>query len=274
MTAGTFTVGDGCRLAFTDEGEGLPVLWQHGLGADRAQPAEVFPALPGVRRITLECRGHGASELGDPKGLSIAQFAEDAAALLDRLGIARAVVGGISLGAAIALRIAATRPKLARALVLARPAWVDAAAPSTLYIYREVAEAIAAHGTTEGGRVFDASPRLAAVEAASPDNATSMRGFFDRPDPASTVALLRRIPLDGPGVARDGIAALTLPTLVIANGQDYVHSLETARALAGLIPGAAYREITSKSVDRDRYVGEFRAELAAFLEAVGRADAA
>lgn len=273
MSGESFVTAEGCRLAYVDEGEGMAVLWQHGLGADRGQPAEVFPALQGVRRITLECRGHGASDLGDPGRLSIAQFADDAMALLDRLRIEYAVVGGISLGAAVALRIAATRPERARALILARPAWVDAAAPATLRIYREVAEEIAAHGTSEGARRFAGSALLAEVAAVAPDNAASMRWFFERARPETTVELLRRIPLDGPGVARPAIAALALRTLVIGNGQDYVHSLATAQALAGLVPGAAYREITSKSVDRGRYVSEFRAAIAGFLDALRQGDA-
>jgi len=100
----------------------MPVVWQHGLGADRSQPAEVFPHSPAVGRITLECRGHGASALGDPEKLAMATFAEDVVALLDHLDIARAVVGGISLGAAVALRVAASHADRVAALILARPA--------------------------------------------------------------------------------------------------------------------------------------------------------
>ena len=265
MSAATFRTGDGCRLAFVDEGEGLPVLWQHGLGADRAQPAEVFPNLQGVRRITLECRGHGRSELGDEARLSIAQFAEDAIALLDHLGVERAVVGGISLGAAIGLRIAALHPDRARSLVLARPAWVDEHGPDHMHIYQDVADLLAAFGPRDGKARFEALPRLAEVEAASPDNAASMRWFFDRDDPRSTIALLSRIPAEGPGVSQDRMRALALPTLVIANDHDYVHSLATARALASLIPGAAACEITSKTIDRARYVADFKDALSLFL---------
>jgi pimeloyl-ACP methyl ester carboxylesterase len=265
MSTGSFLTPDGCRLTFVDEGRGTPVLWQHGLGADRAQPAEVFPTLDGIRRITLECRGHGESALGAKAALSIAQFADDALMLLDHLGIERAVVGGISLGAAIALRLAALQPRRVLGLVLARPAWVDEHGPDSLMIYREVAELLAAHGPQEGKARFETLPRLAEVQAVSPDNAASMRWFFDRRDPRSTVALLRRIPAEGPGIARTAMRALEVPTLIVANDQDYVHSLETARTLASLIPGAVLREITSKTRSRTRYVAEFKAALNDFL---------
>lgn len=265
MTDGTFVAPDGTRLAYECVGEGQPVLWQHGLGADRSQPAEVFPDGRGWRRITLECRGHGASELGPADRLSIATFADDARALLDHLAIARAAVAGISLGAAVALRLASERPDRVHRLILARPAWLDSRAPPTLRIYAQIADLIAQNGTARGAELAAALPEFQAVAAVSPDNAQSLLSFFRRSNPASTVALLGRIPRDGPGVDATGLAALRVPTLVIANDQDYVHPLATARALADLIPGARFEEITSKTRDRTAYVAQFRAALASFL---------
>ena len=43
MTRGSFKTRDGCLVNYVDEGDGMPVLWQHGLGATQAQVAEVFP---------------------------------------------------------------------------------------------------------------------------------------------------------------------------------------------------------------------------------------
>lgn len=266
MTVSTFKAHDGCQLAYVDEGRGMPVLWQHGLGADRNQPAEVFPAIEGVRRIILECRGHGASELGNTDAISVQQFADDALALLDHLDIKRAVVGGISLGAAIALRLASLHPERVSALILARSAWVDEQGPEHLRIYRDVASLLDQYGAEEGLRRLEEAGRLKEVEAVSPDNAASMRWFFTRANAESTVALLSRIPAQGPGIPRADIRRLALPTLVIANGEDYVHSISTAKTLAELIPGANLRVITSKTVSREQYVTEFRRELQQFLE--------
>ncbi|ALL68501.1 Putative hydrolases or acyltransferases (alpha/beta hydrolase superfamily) [Paraburkholderia caribensis MBA4] len=265
MSDGYFETPDGCRLAFVDEGEGTPVLWQHGLGADRHQPGEVFPAMDGIRRITLECRGHGLSALGDVSALSIAQFADDAAGLLDHLDIERAVVGGISLGAAVALRMAGVYPGRVSALVMARPAWACADSPTHLQIYRDVAELLAKHGVDDGERRFELSKRLAEVEAVSPDNAASLRGFFRRVNTESTVALLGRIPTQGPGLQRREFDRLTLPTLVIANRQDYVHPVDTAEELAAHIAGSTLRIITSKSISRDDYIAEFKRTIREFL---------
>ena len=241
------------------------MLWQHGLGATRAQPDEVFPDAPARRRITMECRGHGDSELGDPEALSIARFTQDALELLDHLGVEKAVVGGISLGAAIAMRQGALNPERADAMILARPAWVLANAPEPQRPNALAGALLRDFGANEGKRRMEASPEFAALKAASPDNAASLLGYFDRPRPETTIALLTRIPLDGPGVDRARLAAVKSPTLILANGEDVVHPIAYAEELARLIPNARLKVVTSKTVDRVAYVREFRAALAEFL---------
>jgi pimeloyl-ACP methyl ester carboxylesterase len=264
MTRASFKTRDGCLVNYVDEGDGMPVLWQHGLGATQAQVAEVFPKTSNLRRITLECRGHANSELGAPEGLSIVQFADDAAGLLDHLGVGRAVVGGISMGAAIALRLAVQHPERVSQLIVARPAWVSEAAPENLRIYLDVAELLEHYGAERGVERLQSTERYRMVMRESPDNAASMRGFFTR-EPASTVALLSRIPAQGPGVTREQMSRLALPTLVIANEGDHVHSIATATAVTGLIPGAALKIIPSKNSNRDAYVKAFEAALDEFL---------
>lgn len=267
MTAGTFATQDGCTLEFDVAGKGTPVLWQHGLGAPLSQPVEVFPDHPALQRITLMCRGHGASELGDPDRLTMAQFADDALALLDHLGLETAAVGGISLGAAISLRLASGHPLRVTRAVLARPAWVDGPSIDRQGAYAQVARFLSAYGLENGRRRFGASEDYRRVGTESPDNAASLISYFDRPRPDTTIALLSRLPLSWPGIDRDAMAAIRRPTLIIGNNQDFVHPLEYARILASLIPGARFAELTSKTINRDAYVAEFKATLAGFLTA-------
>jgi len=270
MVAATFLTRDGVQIGYEVAGEGKPIFWQHGLGADRGQPAEVFPDVAGWQRITLECRGHGVSETGDEGRLSIATFSEDVRELARHLGISTYMIGGISLGAAIALRVASLAPQAVTGLILARPAWVSEPAPATLKPYADIANLWLQFGREQGARKFAVSQALADVELVSPDNAQSLRGFFDRPRSDSTVALLSRIALDGPGVDMDAIRRIGVPTLVIGNDCDYAHPLATARALSALIPGAQFCEITSKSSSKDRHIAEFRDAIATFLDTLGR----
>ena len=267
MTAFTFRTEDGCLLAYEDAGEGLPVLWQHGLGADRTQAAEVFPTIPGIRRLTLECRGHGDSELGDTSRLSIATFAADAIALLDHLAIREAIVGGISLGAALSMRLAALHADRVAGLILARPAWVVGAS-ATMAPYLEIVPLLKQFGAQEGALRFEASACLAAVAAVSPDNAASLKSFFSRPNPASTIALLSTIPADSPGINAEAIAGIRVPALIIATDHDYVHPLAYAKRLQQMLPRANLRVITAKSISIDQYRQEFRDALSRFLTEV------
>lgn len=253
----------GVALGYEDQGQGPPVLFQHGLGGDAAQVAEVFPDAPPARRITLECRGQGGSDLGPPDLLSIATFADDLDALAKSLGLGAVTVGGISMGAAIALRLAVRRPARVRALILARPAWVAASAPENLHPYALAGELIATLPAAEARRAFDASDTAGRLAREAPDNLASLRGFFGRP--AAFGRLLTAIAADGPGVTEAEIARIGVPTLVIGHGRDLAHPLAHAERLAGLIPRARLQVIPPKATDRAAYVAEFRAALAAFL---------
>lgn len=265
MTRATFTTPDGIGLEYDVEGHGVPVLWQHGLGAPFQQPLQVFPEAD-CQRITLACRGHENSDLGPLEDLSIATFASDVLALLDHLGIERlAAIGGISLGAGIALRVAAYHPDQVASLILARPAWLDRPAMESQAAYVEAGRHLERYGAEEGFARFAALPMVSEIKSVSPDNAKSLLGYFSRPRPDTTTALLARLPKDWPGVPVSMIEGLSLPTLVIGNGEDLVHPLAFARELAALMPGARLVEIPSKTVDADGYMKHFRAALAAFL---------
>jgi pimeloyl-ACP methyl ester carboxylesterase len=258
---------DGLALCVDEAGgAGMPVVLQHGLCGDAGQTKEVFPDDPRFRRITLECRAHGASEAGDVAGLSIATFADDLAALIEANRQAPLVVGGISMGAAIALRLAVRRPDLVRGLVLARPAWVTAAAPDNMAPNTEVGRLLAALPADEARDAFlggDCAKRLAGT---APDNLASLEGFFSRKPQAVTAALLHAIASDGPGVSEADARAIHAPTLVIGHARDAVHPLAHAETLAALIPGARLVTITAKADSRADYVCDFRAALSAFLK--------
>src|SRR5437773_1155586 len=117
---------DGLSFHYREAGEGTPFVFQHGLGGDVNQPFGLFSPPPGLRLLAFDCRAHGETRpLGDPVKLSLASFAEDLLIFLDHLGIERAVVGGISMGAAVALNFVLRFPGRSLGLVLSRPAWLD-----------------------------------------------------------------------------------------------------------------------------------------------------
>ncbi len=255
----------GVRLAQHGRFDRRTLVFQHGLCGAASQPAEVFPDPCDTALVTLECRGHGASEPGAPEAFSIRQFADDLVALIEAQAEAPVLIGGISMGAAIALRIAATRPDLVQGLVLARPAWLLSDAPANM-IPNWLAGRMMADAPEGARAAFGASAIARLLEERGPDNLTSILGFFDREPRAITAALLTRISADGPGVTEAELAAIDMPTLVIGTERDVVHPLDHARALAAMIAGARLEAITPKATDAARYRTEFRAALATWLK--------
>ncbi len=161
-------------------GSGAPVIFQHGLCGDSSQTREAFPRLAQFRQITLECRGHGRSEVGDLRELSIATFTDDMIALIENLGVGPVVVGGISMGAAIALRLAVTRPGLVRALILVRPAWITASAPGNMEPNARVGTLLGQYPPDEAHDIFMSSEMALRLSQVAPDNLRSLEGFFGR----------------------------------------------------------------------------------------------
>jgi len=258
---------DGVTLAVHAVGDGRPMLFQHGLGGDAGQTAEVFPDGIGRRGLTVECRGHGQSEAGPLEALGFETFARDLVAYVETLG-GPVVVGGISMGAALALRLAVERPELVSGLVLARPAWLFGAAPENLAPYVLVGELLGQLPPEEALAAFDGSDTARRLAAEAPDNVASLRGMFAREPLDVTRALLTRLPADDPGVTEAQARSLRLPVLVIGHGRDLAHPLSHAETLAAMIPGARLETIAPKVDSRERYVGEFRAALARFLQEI------
>lgn len=256
---------DGVQLAVHDAGgPGTPVLFQHGLCGDARQTAEAFPALPGWRRVTLECRGHGASEPGKPR-LSLALLADDLAAQAERLG-PPVVAGGISMGAALALRLAVTRPGLIRALVLVRPAWGVGPAGPNLAPNAEVGDLLT-HLPPDAARArFAAGATAARLAQAAPDNLVSLMGFFDRRPRDETARLLRELATDDSGLTAANLGALRLPVLVCATGEDAIHPAALAEDLAARIPGARLARLPPKGRDKTAHLAALHAEITAFLK--------
>jgi len=246
-------------VSLSDTGAGLPVVFQHGLGADQTQCAEAFPSNPGLRRVTLNCPARKA------RPFSIAGFAADVLEACDSLGVGRFVAGGISMGAAIALRLAVAVPDRVLGLALVRPAWLWEAAPATLRPYAEVAAALRAHGPRAGRVAFAGGATAARLARAAPDNLASLLSFFDRADPDGTAHLLADIAADGPGVTPAQVARLRVPALVVGQARDEVHPIQLARALADAIPGATFAEVVPKASDKARHLADLRDRLGAFL---------
>jgi pimeloyl-ACP methyl ester carboxylesterase len=102
-----FTAPDGARLAYRDEGAGLPLLCLPGLTRSMADFDYLVPHLPPVRLIRMDYRGRGGSDWTGASTYTVPTEGKDALALLDHLGVDRAVILGTSRGGLIGMFLGA-----------------------------------------------------------------------------------------------------------------------------------------------------------------------
>ena len=252
-------------LNYRSEGEVVPFIFLHGLGADLEQPWALFPPSPGIRLICFDFRGHGHSATGPEEQLGLASFAEDLGALMRHLRISTAVVGGISLGAAVALSFTLRFPAKVAGLILSRPAWLDGPNPFNVQMFGLIAQLVRNYGPTEGLERFEATPELAQIQAQYPDTANSLRRQFLNPRVNEFSAILDRIPRDSPSSNQAEWSKISVPTLVLANRLDPVHPYEYGEEYARRIPKAEFQPITSKSVNVLLHAREVQQAIAGFL---------
>jgi pimeloyl-ACP methyl ester carboxylesterase len=113
---------DRCDLYYEDVGEGVPILLIHPAGSTASTWGAATSELARVGRvITYDRRGYARS--GGESVRSMSTHTADAAALLEYLRAAPAVVVGTSAGAAIAVDLAVRRPDLVQVVIAHEFPW-------------------------------------------------------------------------------------------------------------------------------------------------------
>jgi pimeloyl-ACP methyl ester carboxylesterase len=116
---------NGTRLHYKRSGAGEPLVLVHGSWVDAGVWEAVLPALArSFDVVVYDRRGHSRSSSPPGQG-SIRDDVADLAALINRLGLGPTHVAGVSLGASIALRLAAARPELVRSVAAHEPPLFD-----------------------------------------------------------------------------------------------------------------------------------------------------
>jgi pimeloyl-ACP methyl ester carboxylesterase len=256
----------GIRFHYRTAGNGIPFVYQHGLGADVNQPFKLFNPPEGFRLLGFDCRMHGQTITpADTNDISLATFADDLVGFLDFLGIEQAIVGGISMGAAVALNFALRFPRRTLGLVLHRPAWLDGPNLKNAKIFGFVAKLIREFEPEQAVEQLRQSKLYADLRAESVDCAESLLLQCAAPHARESLSRLERIPLDAPNRDRAEWRNIKVPVLVLANRQDPIHPFEFGEVLAREIPRAEFHELTPKSVSVERYAADVRRFLTEFL---------
>jgi pimeloyl-ACP methyl ester carboxylesterase len=236
---------DGVRLALEDSGDGPVVVLLHGLTATRHYVVMGSTHLQrsGYRVIAYDARAHGESDPApSPDAYTYPDLVADLHALLDRLGVERALLAGASMGAHSALAFALSQPRRVSALALITPAFDPAAGAAQEAASWARWDALAA-GLRDGG----VEGFLAAYEAsriAQPFRETVIRVIRQRlaahANLGALADALQALPRSRPFEDFAQLATLDLPVLVVGSRDeaDPGHPLEIAERYADAIPGA------------------------------------
>lgn len=231
---------NGYGMWVEDKGEGIPLVLLHAFPLDhhvwkepRALLAEDY------RVILLDFRGFGRST-STPPPYTMDLLAEDVHALLDELGISRAVIGGISMGGYVALTFTNHYPEAVLGLAL-----VDTRATADTDEAREGRTRMAETARLKGPAVV--------VEEMLPK-------FFSPATAENRPDLISRVRELGAQASVDGLAGalaamrdredsrpllprITVPTLVLVGEEDTLTPVADAEAMAAEIPEAMLRVV-------------------------------
>jgi len=248
---------NGIEIDYEVTGDGPAILLSHGYGATRHMWDGQHRALsPRWRVVSWDMRGHGQTDSpDDPSQYSAALTVADMHALLEHLGVERAVIAGLSLGGYVSLAFALAYPEMVRALVIcdsgpgyrnaeARAAWNKRAHDRAAELEAKGLEVLA-------GRSREMREAMG-HHASAQGLAHSARGMLAQ---------------EGSEVI-DGLGSVKVPTLVIVGDQDQPF-LAPCEYMAKKIPGARLEVIPgaghSSNLDQpaifNRVLGDFLGSL-------------
>nr|ADH59404.1 esterase/lipase [uncultured bacterium] len=233
---------DGLELAVECFGEGPSLIFAHGLTGNRHfSRQQLAPLADQYTIIIYDQRGHcDSSPVTDPALYDPVRMAEDMTAVLDTLGIKKAIVGGESMGAATTLLFALRHPQRVEKLLLTAPAFGDTRSSEAAGL-QQMGQRIAAIG----------------IEAFLAESAVSQREELGWPEPVITAVAAMQGSHETHSIATacqsviewtldlSPLSTIACPTCIIAWEDDPLHPLALAQRYAAEIPNARLEVLPS-----------------------------
>ncbi|MEN6452513.1 MAG: alpha/beta fold hydrolase [Thermoguttaceae bacterium] len=260
---------NGRDIGYEDFGQGRPLLLVHGFPLDHTMWSEQHPlASERVRVIAPDLPGFGRSSLrGDV--VTMEQFADDLAGLLDALGVAEPIVlCGLSMGGYIAFQFWRKYAARLGAMILCDTrAATDS--PDAATGRRVMAERVQREGPAP--LIDSMLPRVlgATTQRERPQLVESLRGVMMSNPPRGIAAAARGM-AERPDMTA-ALAEIRCPTLVVVGAEDAASPPAEVRAMAQSIPGARYIEVPAAGhLSPLENPAAFNAAVTEFLEEVAK----
>lgn len=255
----------GQRLAYEEHGDPRdpPLVLAHGLLMNRAMYTRLGPEIAafGWRVICVDLLGHGDSDSpADLNHYSMPAFGDQIASLLDHLELERAVVGGTSLGANVALEFGAKHSNRAQGLFVEMPV-LDNALVAVAVAFTPILV-----GTQLGAPLFSVVAGLARRIPRS-HYLVDIGLDWARRDPRSSTRVLQGLLLGRTCPPRAERTAIEAPALIIGHPSDPIHPFSDSDDLAREMPNG--RLVDANSIIEWRLSpGRLNRELDRFLAEV------
>ena len=245
---------NGAQIHFVSVGSGTPMLLLHGYPLSGELFARNRDALAsaGYRVITIDHRGYGMSTAPADAPGDLQTYAKDALAVMDQLGVPKAIIGGMSMGGPITFEMYREAPQRFLGMILidtlANPAgiveqniWKGMAQKATMYGPQSLAPELLKDmitGQTRMNRPGDTKILTGIVSQASvAGDVAGAMVLANRPDSLPT------------------LKTITVPTLILEGLEDTVYppvfSMKMQQNIAGsklvIVPGAAHAAIFEKA---------------------------
>jgi pimeloyl-ACP methyl ester carboxylesterase len=197
----------------------------------------------GHRVVAYDARGHGkSSPAANPDAYGYDELALDVLALLDRLGISRAVLAGASMGAHTALRVALDAPERVGGLVVITPAFDPDTndEPRRLAYWDRLAEGLRSGGV-EGFLAAYGEPRVPSQWRETVVKVIRQRLSLHE-HPGAVADALQAVPRSHPFASLADLGRIDVPVAVVASADeaDPEHPQAVGEAYARAIPGARF----------------------------------
>lgn len=222
---------NGSTLAYSDRGKGLPLILIHGFPLCRKmwRPQAEALSKAGCRVITPDLRGFGESALDSSVTVSMDIYADDTVALMDHLGIDRAVVGGMSMGGYVLLNLLERYPdRVAAPIFIATKAGGDDDAGKAKRT--ALAEACRIQGISPVTEVFRNILFAPATPAENPELIDEVSGWMDATSPQGAAAGLIAMRERKDYLLQ--LRGISQPSLVIGGDLDQAIPVENSSVLA------------------------------------------
>jgi pimeloyl-ACP methyl ester carboxylesterase len=250
---------------YEEAGSGTPLLLIMGIGGDLQGWALQAPELAKhFRVITYDNRGAGRSSSPD-RPYSIRQMADDACALLDALGIAKAHVLGFSMGGYIAQELALAAPDRVEKLILL------ATAPSVDGFGRAVVRSLMDIRRSNMSR--EQVVRAMAPFLYSPDLLDDEDRFeravlnsVNNPYAQTDVGFLRQAEAILGWDGADRASGIKSPALVVVGQEDVLVPPRNSEKLAKLLPSATLKVLSGGHIGCIEYPSEYNEAFIEFLK--------